>query len=64
MRPLTVLMGVAALLLVAGSVAWVVSGSRSLPGLTVWLWLAAFAVLCLPLVVLAVVRLLERLRNR
>jgi hypothetical protein len=64
MKPVTVVLSLAGLLLLSGGVVWLLDGTARLPALSAWLWLAAFAVLCIPLLVLGIVRLFEVLRGR
>jgi hypothetical protein len=50
MKPERIVIGLATALLAAGFIAWGVGGPSVFRGVSVWLWLAAFGVLCLPLV--------------
>lgn len=49
MKPERIIIGLATGLLAAGFVGWAVGGARVLRDVTVWLWLGAFGVSCLPL---------------
>ena len=49
MKPERIVIGLATALLGAGFIAWAVGGASVLRDVSVWLWLGAFGVLCLPL---------------
>lgn len=51
MKPERIVIGLATALLAAGFIAWALGGPSMFRAVSVWLWLGAFAVLCLPLVV-------------
>jgi len=49
MRPERIVIGLALALVAAGFIAWAVGGASVFRDVSVWLWLGAFGVLCLPL---------------
>jgi hypothetical protein len=66
MKPITAVMAITGAMGVGGAVVWIASGQSSLPRATEWLWLGAFVVSCLPLLLLAldaIYRFLRALQN-
>jgi len=49
MKPERIVLGAATALLFAGIAAWAIGGPTAFRSFSVWLWLGAFGVLCLPL---------------
>ena len=49
MRPERIVLGVATAPFVAGVAVWVLGGATAFRSFSLWLWLGAFGVLCLPL---------------
>jgi hypothetical protein len=50
MKPERILLGVVTALLLAGVAAWALGGPAAFRSVSIWLWLGAFGVMCLPLV--------------
>ena len=64
MKPERVLQFAASLLLVAGLAVWALGGAEYLHSIGVWLWVGAFAVTGIPLVLLLVERIWTWARRR
>jgi hypothetical protein len=64
MRPTRLILVVVWLLLLAGFAEWARSGTSHPSGVSALLWIGAFLVLCLPLVLLALDALTRRQRHR
>ena len=63
MKPERILLALVWLLLGAGMVLWWTGGTRHSRSMGVWLWVAAFLLLCLPLLIWSVSALRRRKRR-